>query len=424
MKINIINVLKSLTDAQRIISPAIGTHQQQVAYLAYRIAGELNMSRGQKFSILTAGLLHDIGALSLHEKEGILNDNAVDINTHAFRGAYLVSKFLPGRKIANIIKYHHFPWKYGETLKDNPDMPLESQLIHLADRICAYITTPTFVLSQVPQVEMYTKRLAGSIFMEDHVKAFLSISKQESMWLDLISSDPIEMVDHSYFSDIEVSIDDLVDLSLIFSYLVDFRSPFTSTHSASVGRVAEALAELMHFSSTDCKKMLIAGYLHDIGKLTIDNSILEKQSTLEPHEFDIIRSHTYYTYHLLDNIEAFDEIKCWGAFHHERLNGEGYPFHIGEQDLSLGSRIMAVADVFSALQEKRPYKDAMKKDEILSVLSNMVKNNSLDESVVAKVSDNFQRLYDVCTKAKALARKEYSQLYSIGVSQHQVNSGE
>ena len=415
MKINIINVLKSLSKAQSIISPEIGAHQQQVAYLAYRLADQLKMTQDQKVALLMAGLWHDIGALSLKEKEGVICEQLININTHAFRGAYLVAGFLPEKNIAGIIRYHHYAWEHGAAAEKNPEMPCESQILHLADRVCAYISKQKFVLSQVPQVKEYVKKHAGDLFVEEYTETFMALSEQEAIWLDLVSSDPIERIDKTYFASTEVSIEDLVNLSWIFSHLIDFRSPFTSTHSASVAHVAEELAKLMHFSSTDCKMMLIAGYLHDLGKLTVDNSILEKDAALDPDEFDIIRSHTYYTYYLLDDIAAFDEIKRWAAFHHERLNGKGYPFHIDERELSLGARIMAVADVFSALQEKRPCKDAMKKDEILSILSNMVVNGSLDESVVSTVANNFERLSSVCTNAKEIAQKEYSELYSIGV---------
>ncbi|MEA4933762.1 MAG: HD domain-containing protein, partial [Lawsonibacter sp.] len=210
---------------------------------------------------------------------------------------------------------------------------------------------------------------------------------------------------------------DLIDLARIYSYLIDFRSPFTATHSASVAKVAQKLAELLHFSSTDCKKMLAAGYLHDLGKLTVDNAILEKQSALEPEEFDVIRSHTYYTYYLLDNIAGLDDLKRWAAYHHERLNGTGYPFHIGEDRLCLGSRIMAVADVFSALQEKRPYKEPMSQKETTTILNNMVKNKSLDPYIVGTILENFPVFAKTCMHAGEQAEMEYGMLHDIGMTE-------
>ncbi len=414
MKINIINVLKSLSKAQSVISPKVGIHQQQVAYLTYHIASQLNMTQDQKTTLLIAGLWHDIGALSLQEQEDAISEQLIDVNIHAFRGAYLISGFLPERNIARIIKYHHFHWEFGDAAKNNPDMPFESQLLHLADRVCSCISDSGYILSQVPEIKKYVKKNTGCLFAPEHAEAFMALAGQEALWLDIVSRDPIERIDRTYFASTEVSIDDLSELARIYSHLIDFRSAFTSTHSAGVANVAKKLAELMHFSSTDCQKMLIAGYLHDLGKLTVDNSILEKQAALDPEEFDVVRSHTYYTYYLLDDIIAWDEIKQWAAFHHERLNGKGYPFHLDEHDLPLGARIMAVADIFSALQEKRPYKEAMRKEEIVSILSNMVKNGSLDQSVVSTLEENYECLSDACTNAKVVARNEYDELYLIG----------
>lgn len=413
MKVNVIDVLESLSKAQSVISPKIGAHQQQVAYLSYRIADKLDKTRNRRVDLLVAGLCHDIGALSFKEKDGAISEHIANVNTHAFRGAYLMKEFLPDKNLSGIIKYHHYHWEYGAAAEGNPDMPYESQILHLADRVCAYIAGSKFVLSQVPKIKEYVEKNKGELFVEEQADAFLELAGQESMWLDLVSEDQVDRIDRRYCSHVDMTIDELVNLSWIFSHLIDFRSPFTSTHSASVANVAKELAKLMNFSTTECKKMLIAGYLHDLGKLTVNNDILEKQAALDAEEYDIIRSHTYYTYYLLDEIEAFQDIKGWAAFHHERLNGKGYPFHLDERELTLGARIMAVADVFSALQEKRPYKSAMEKEEIFAILWDMVNNGSLDTNVVLTLEKNFQHLSEVCSKAKDIAQKDYSELYSI-----------
>lgn len=416
MKLDIIDTLNSLCKAQGVISPYIGSHQQQVAYLSYRIAEQLDLPQERKAYVLVAGLLHDIGALSLREKAFIITESQPDIDTHAFRGAYLIAKFPPLEKIAPMIKYHHYPWDDGKALQNNADMPIESQLLHLADRICANITEETFILSQVTALKEFAKKHSGRVFVPEQVNAFLALADNESIWLDLITDDPTTRMDYSFTAVIDVTIDELIALARIYSQLIDFRSPFTATHSASVANVAQELAKLMHFSANDCKKMLIAGYLHDLGKLTIDNDILEKQSALNEQEFAAIRSHTYYTYHLLDDIAAFQKIKCWAAYHHEKLDGTGYPFHLKGDDLSLGARIMAVADVFSALSEKRPYKDALSEEKISSILLQMVDRNALDTTVVATLLRNFPLLSEICETCGAEAAQEYHALYQINTS--------
>jgi len=105
----------------------------------------------------------------------------------------------------------------------------------------------------------------------------------------------------------------------------------------------------------------VGGHARD----AIPSEILEKRDKLTEDEWFIMRSHVYYTYQTLEPFEAFGIINSWGALHQERLNGTGYPFGYKEDDLPLGSRIIAVADVFTALTEHRPYRQGMEKKAAL-----------------------------------------------------------
>ena len=98
----------------------------------------------------------------------------------------------------------------------------------------------------------------------------------------------------------------------------------------------------------------MAGNFHDLGKLVIPNSILEKPGKLNDEEFALMKQHTYFTYSILTTIGGIQEIAEWAAFHHERLDGNGYPFHLNASKLSTGARIMAVADIVTTLAEDRP----------------------------------------------------------------------
>lgn len=120
--------------------------------------------------------------------------------------------------------------------------------------------------------------------------------------------------------------DEIIELTKIFANIIDFRNPFTATHSAGVAKTAEKLAELAGFSENECKMMLVAGYLHDLGKLAVSKSILDKPGNLDPGERNVIRSHAFYTYRLLQAIKGFEIINKWASFHHEKLNGKGYSF--------------------------------------------------------------------------------------------------
>lgn len=205
----------------------------------------------------------------------------------------------------------------------------------------------------------------------------------------------------------QLKIDDIVDLTHLFSYLIDFRSEFTAVHSAGVANVAEHLAKTAGFSEYECKMILIAGYLHDLGKLAIDPKILEKTGKLSSDEFNIMKSHTYYTYQLLNSVPQFSTVNKWASFHHEKLNGKGYPFHLDRHTLTTGSRVMAVADIFAAITENRPYREGMSKEETCRVLTTLSKDGSIDSHLVDLAIDNYSILSKIREESQKAAKLKY-----------------
>ena len=191
------------------------------------------------------------------------------------------------------------------------------------------------------------------------------------------------------------------------SKLVDFRSPFTAMHSAGVAASAECLAELMGMSEEECLMMRVAGYLHDLGKLKVPNELLEKPGKLTEEEFNIVKEHAYYTYALLKDVGGFEQIALWAALHHEKLTGGGYPFHLSGAKLPLGSRIMAVADIFSAVTEDRPYRRGMEKERVIAVL----RENAEQGLTSAPVTELLIGHYDEINRRRDQESREASQKY-------------
>jgi HD-GYP domain-containing protein (c-di-GMP phosphodiesterase class II) len=105
-----------------------------------------------------------------------------------------------------------------------------------------------------------------------------------------------------------------------------------------------------------------------------------------------MKTHTYHTFRILDTIGGMPQICEWAAFHHERLDGNGYPFHHEAHDLTLGSRILAVADVFTAVTEDRPYRKGMPSRRALEILEKLADNGALDRTVVAMLRDDFDAI--------------------------------
>ena len=141
----------------------------------------------------------------------------------------------------------------------------------------------------------------------------------------------------------------------------------------------------------------LAGALHDIGKVAIRNEILEKPGRLTNEEFAAMKHHAAYTYYILSGINDFDEIRDWASFHHERLDGSGYPFGKSASDLNTQERIMACVDIYQALIENRPYKQGISHEKSCEILRAMAEKGWIDSDIVAQAAACFSD----CSKAPA-----------------------
>jgi HD-GYP domain-containing protein (c-di-GMP phosphodiesterase class II) len=111
-----------------------------------------------------------------------------------------------------------------------------------------------------------------------------------------------------------------------------------------------------------------AALLHDIGKLSVPNNILDKPSKLTAQEWDIVQLHPYYTQQILEKIAGFEELAYVASSHHEKIDGSGYFRKLSGDQLSLPSRVIAVAEVYDALSAKRPYRDALPREQVFSII--------------------------------------------------------
>ena len=209
---------------------------------------------------------------------------------------------------------------------------------------------------------------------------------------------------------LNLSLEGLLSLAGLFREIIDFRTDFTAAHSTGVAVVAETLSSLSGFSRDDVRKMRVAGLLHDLGKLSVPTEMLEKKSGLSQSELYFIRQHPYYTYRLLEPMKALSDVRIWASLHHERLNGTGYPFRLTGDKIPPGARILAVADIFTALAEERPYRGKMQKLEILSILGKAASGGELDASVIETLRENFELVDETRAREQAPVFKEYRRI--------------
>lgn len=408
-KATLLDLTLILSNAVDLINPILHNHHKQVAYIAYHLAEELGLDEGKHNNLLIASLLHDIGGLTLEDRLSALQFEAEKPYQHAVAAYLLLKDYEDFKEIAKIIKYHHLPWfNDNEQSIGTEIVPFESHIIHLADRIAVLVNKDKQILSQVNKISKLIEMQNMKMFHPEIIKAFNKIKLKESFWLDIVSPSMDYRIRKMWRGPKRfLELSDLLEIAKIMAQVVDFRSRFTALHSNGVAAVAEALAQKSNWSAEECIKVRIAGYLHDIGKLAIPNSILEKKDKLTVDEYNIVKAHTYHSYYLLDSVDALKEINEFASLHHERLEGSGYPFHLKAEDLNEGSKIMAVSDVFTAITEDRPYRAGMSKEEALELIESLANKNALDKSIVSLLKANYEEINNIRSNAQMRALSKY-----------------
>lgn len=384
MKISVQTVLDLLHSIMHPLSPELVHHLQRTGLICWYLGNRAGFDSAAINNAWLAGMLHNIGALSkVHPFSGA--HGKAFIEEHGRLGASMMSGVRFLQPVTAILETRH-----ADALGYTQNTMLNTwHLVHLAD-----------------EFELWLRGIEGDYVAQRHnivsgflassplwpsclVEALQDASHEDGFWFRL-SSPSLQQVLRviSPLNDVVLDHHDFLEVCLLISNIVDKYSSFTQTHSTSVAHVAAKLAELYGCDRYTQDKIRIAGYLHDIGKLGIPLEILEKQGKLEPDEYAHMKRHSYKTLEMLHPIEELGEIVHWAARHHERLDGSGYPFRLGAAALDIPSRIIAVADVFTAMTENRPYRQGMSSEKALIILEEEASNFRLDRDIVDLLSHN------------------------------------
>jgi putative nucleotidyltransferase with HDIG domain len=149
-----------------------------------------------------------------------------------------------------------------------------------------------------------------------------------------------------------------------------------------VGQLASRLGRHLNLTSVEIQHLEIGGYLHDVGKIGIRDSILLKPDVLTSDERHCIEEHPVIGLRIIDPIELPDSVRQFVAEHHEKIDGSGYPNGLKAPELSIFARIGAVSDMYDALITDRPYRAAFTLDEVLNLLTREAQQGRLDARVV------------------------------------------
>jgi putative nucleotidyltransferase with HDIG domain len=283
------------------------------------------------------------------------------------RGAYIAQRLGFSASTSSAIHSLDEHWN-GRGYPDGrrkTDIPLFSRIANLAQTLEVFHS----VHGPEAAVAAATNR-SGRWFDPDLVKAAVSLSAHGDLWAGLDSEDIIQAAlafepEQRRMTANEETIDNICNA---FAEIIDAKSPFTYRHSNGVADAALDIGQAFGMSARDLRLLRRAALLHDIGKLSVSNTILEKPGKLTNEEWKVVHDHPYYTFQILKRIPGFEELASEAAAHHEKLDGTGYWQGWHADQMSSFARILVVADIFDALRAKRPYRDSLPLEKVFEIM--------------------------------------------------------
>ena len=310
---------------------------------------------------------------------------------------------------AERVRFHHMYW---EKACDRGLAAREGSLINIADRVDVDLRAKNDFREAVEGADRRVCERRPGIYSPDHIEAMQDILHDEETLNDLAGAHiRLPAFVRRRYGDQILTPQETIRFSTLFGHIIDSCSPFTATHSTGVAHMAVALGRLTGMGQDDLDTLFVAGMLHDIGKLGIPLALLEKPGQLTDEEFPKVKRHADLSRLWLDAVPGFERVSVWGGGHHERLDGKGYPLGLKGEEIPLPSRIMAIADVFTALTEDRPYRKGMAPPEALRIVKGMVKQGHLDGDLSRLLCDHADELDAVRASSQAEARRGFQALH-------------
>jgi HD-GYP domain-containing protein (c-di-GMP phosphodiesterase class II) len=408
MTLHVINFFQLANGLSNIID-LVGVddvhHGKRVAYMCVETGKQLGLEADLLQLLFYAGQLHDCGVSSTDVHKQLINEMDWEgAQAHCQRGYELLKGQTLFKPLAPILLYHHTRWREMQGDGVPEQTALLSNLVYLADRADALLLNGgynPFVMGR-EAITLKVQHYQSEYFAPELANAFVRVSQADAFWHSLHPGH----IEH-YITDFprqalmpgvppETRCENcLLEVAYLIADIVDAKSPYTAEHSRGVANLSRHLGELNGLDEHTCDLLEIAGLLHDIGKLRVPDTILAKPKPLSSYEGAIMSGHAFETYQILRPMRGFEQISEWAGFHHEKLDGSGYPFGLTAEQLSLEARIVAVADVFHALAQSRPYKAPASAEAVLAGLQARAREGKIDAGLVQMIQDDLEVCWNV-----------------------------
>ena len=316
---------------------------------------------------LESGLAERFRAIiNILKNGGEISRELIEARCH--RGAEIAARMRFSKAVCDGIQNLDEHWDGSgkpEGLRESA-IPLFSQIALLAQ------VADVFNIANGPVAALQEIRNRSGTWFDPAIVAAFSAAQAENDFWEILKEEELQAVvlDLEPAKAKRFADDDYLDqIARAFAQVIDAKSPFTRGHSERVAVFSDMIAEELGFTPDRRRWLNRAALLHDIGKLAISNSILDKPGKLTVEEFAVVKSHPAHSENILASISVFADLAPIAGGHHERLDGKGYPRGLKAPEINLETRIVTTADIFDALTADRPYRPAMSVSQAYEIMA-------------------------------------------------------
>ena len=378
-------------------------HAERVAYMSVQMGRAYGLDTTELMHLAVVGVLHDnafteyltlldqIPSMLGEQAYMSLDEMAEATRPHCEIGErnVRVLPFYP--QIKHAVLYHHeHADGSGAFGIPSAETPLFARFLQLSDQL-----DNKFIMEDVDEhaygkIIEYLEENVDHLFTREMVDLFRAAFPEPMR--GILSYARIRQLLQGTLPHVlgEYSAADVKGLATVIAKIIDYKSKFTCTHSLGIAQKSSEIGHYLGYDEELCTKLYLAGALHDVGKLTIPTYILEKPDRLTDREFSVMKTHAIASWNILRTIDGLDDVVEWACLHHEKLNGTGYPFGRTASQLCRNARLLCCTDIYQALREERPYKEAISHQEAVDIMRNMVADGLIDGELTDALDQCFR----------------------------------
>ena len=341
-------------------------------------------------------LFHDIGAYRTEEIDRMVDFETDSVWEHSAYGYLFLRELSPLARLSEIVLYHHMPYDGFDGI--DPKIARLAQFLLVADRVDVFgIKYPD---RGKQDLFSWLEEAKGDLLSPDAVEMFLEAENAFELVGRTIDEEEIVRC----FASHDVPPSYASSLLSMLVHVIDFRSRHTVVHTMTTAQIALSTARRLGMPEDEIGIVYEGALVHDLGKIGIPLEILEKPGKLTAEETAIMRKHVDLTEQIVDGCLDLAVVRT-ALRHHEKLDGSGYPRGLCAADLFESERIVAVADIVSALAGTRSYKEAYGKERVVAIVGELMDAGRIDRRASEVLIGDYDAIMEevafVCTPIMA-----------------------